>query len=65
MPGCVHVAGKAAQQRIERDHQHLKGRVRAMRRFLKLRGAQVILQTAPGPNGTRVRTSDRSLGCWE
>ena len=30
-----------AQQRIERDHQHLKGRTRGMRGFKTLAGARV------------------------
>jgi transposase-like protein len=42
LPGCVHVTGKAAQQRIERDHQHLKGRLRPMRGFKQRVCAQVV-----------------------
>jgi transposase-like protein len=42
LPGCAHVVGKSSQQRIEWDHQHLKGRVRLMRGFKKRRCAQVI-----------------------
>ena len=33
---------KAAQQEIERDHQHLKGRTRCMRGFQQLGCAQVV-----------------------
>jgi transposase-like protein len=42
LPGCRHVAGKSAQQRIERDHQHLKGRLRLMRGFKQRVCAQVV-----------------------
>ncbi len=42
LPGVLHEAGKAVQQRIERDHQHLKGRLRPMRGFKTLAGAQVL-----------------------
>jgi transposase-like protein len=42
LPEVKHIAGKMAQQRIERDHQHLKGRTRSMRGFQTLPCAQVI-----------------------
>ena len=42
LPGVEHVAGKAAQQRIERDHGHLKGRYGPMRGFKQARSAQVV-----------------------
>jgi transposase-like protein len=42
LPEAEHVAGKAAQQGIERDHQHLKGRCRPMRGFKALRCAQTV-----------------------
>jgi transposase-like protein len=42
LPEVKHIAGKLAQQRIERDHQHLKGRTRSMRGFQTLPCAQVI-----------------------
>jgi IS6 family transposase len=42
LPGIMHEAGKAIQQRIERDHQHLKGRLRGMRGFKTLAGARVL-----------------------
>lgn len=40
LPGGEHETGKSVQQRIERDHQHLKGRVRGMRGFKTLVGAR-------------------------
>ena len=42
LPAALHETGKAPQQRIERDHQHLKGRVRGMRGFKTLSGARVF-----------------------
>ena len=42
LPGVQHETGKMLQQRIERDHQHLKGRVRGMRGFKTLAGARVL-----------------------
>jgi hypothetical protein len=42
LPPVAHEAGKRIQQRIERDHQHLKGRLRPMRGFKTLAGAQVF-----------------------
>jgi transposase-like protein len=42
LPPVAHETGKAVQQRIERDHQHLKGRLRPMRGFKTLAGAQVV-----------------------
>ncbi len=42
LPGVLHEAGKRVQQRIERDHQHLKGRLRPMRGFKTLGGARVL-----------------------
>ena len=42
LPQAMHEAGKLVQQRIERDHQHLKGRVRCMRGFKALSGARVL-----------------------
>jgi len=41
-PEAEHIMGKAEQQGIERDHQHLKGRTRCMRGFQQLRCAQVV-----------------------
>ena len=42
LPGGEHVTGKREQQRIERDHQHLKGRTRSMRGFQTLPCAQTV-----------------------
>jgi transposase-like protein len=42
LPEVKHIAGKLLQQRIERDHQHLKGRTRSMRGFQTLPCAQVV-----------------------
>ncbi len=42
VPEVMHIRGKLEQQRIERDHQHLKGRTRSMRGFQTLPCAQVI-----------------------
>jgi transposase-like protein len=42
LPPVAHETGKAVQQRIERDHQYLKGRLRPMRGFKTLAGARLI-----------------------
>jgi len=42
LPGAAHETGKQVQQRIERDHQHLKGRLRGTRGFKALAGARVL-----------------------
>ncbi len=42
LPEVKHIAGKLEQQRIERDHQHLKGRTKSMRGFQTLPCAQVV-----------------------
>jgi len=44
LPAVEHIRGKLCQQRIERDHQHLKGRTRSMRGFQTLPCAQVVCQ---------------------
>jgi len=44
LPEIAHVTGKMEQQRIERDHQHLKGRTRCMRGFQTLPCAQVVCE---------------------
>jgi len=41
LPGVRHETGKLRQQRIERDHQHRKGRIGGMRGFKTLAGARV------------------------
>lgn len=42
LPPVAHETKKRVQQRIERDHQHLKGRLRPMRGFKTLAGARVF-----------------------
>ncbi len=42
LPNVIHLAGKWEQQTIERDHQHLKGRIRCMRSFKTDPTAQVV-----------------------
>jgi len=44
LPPVAHETSKVAQQRIERDHQHLKGRLRPTRGFKTLTGARVLCQ---------------------
>jgi transposase-like protein len=44
LPEVMHIRGKMEQQRIERDHHHLKGRTRSMRGFQTLPCAQVVCQ---------------------
>ena len=41
LPPVAHETGKRVQQRIERDHQHLQGRLRPLRGFKMLAGARV------------------------
>jgi transposase, IS6 family len=40
LPAVEHITGKAEQQRIERDHQHLKGRLKVFRGCKTTGGAQ-------------------------
>jgi transposase-like protein len=42
LPAAEHQTGKLVQQRIERDHGHLKGRLRPTRGFGTLAGARVL-----------------------
>lgn len=42
IPGVLHETGKRVQRRIERDPQHLKGRLRPTRGFTTLAGARVL-----------------------
>jgi IS6 family transposase len=42
LPEVEHLTGKLIQQRIERDHQQLKGRTRPMRGFKTERGARIV-----------------------
>ena len=44
LPEAEHLTGKMEQQGIERDHQHLKGRIRGMRGFQQRACAQIICQ---------------------
>jgi transposase-like protein len=44
VPEIEHSTGKMIQQRIERDHQHLKGRYRCMRGFQTIPCAQVVCE---------------------
>jgi len=44
LPPVAHEAGKRLQRRIERDHQHLKGRLRPMRSCKTMAGARVRCQ---------------------
>ena len=42
LPGADHETGKLVQQRIERDHGHLKGRLRPTRGFKTVSGARTL-----------------------
>ena len=42
LPPVLHEPGKVVQQRIERDHQHLTGRLRPTRGCKTLAGARVL-----------------------
>jgi transposase-like protein len=42
LPPVAHETGKPAQQRIERDHQHLKERLLPLRGFKTLAGARLL-----------------------
>jgi transposase, IS6 family len=44
LPEIEHITGKAEQQRIERDHQHLKGRLKVFRGCKTTGGAQRFCQ---------------------
>jgi transposase-like protein len=44
LPEVEHLTGKAVQQNIERDHQHLKGRLRVFRGCKTTGGAQRFCQ---------------------
>ena len=44
IPEAAHGTGKLEQQAIERDHHHLKGRIRGMRGFQQLGCVQVVCQ---------------------
>jgi len=53
LPAALHETGKLPQQRIERDHQHLKGRLRGMRGFQTLAGARVLCRALAFPRNLR------------
>lgn len=42
LPGAAHAAGKRVQQRVERDYQHLKGRLHPVRGSTALAGARAL-----------------------
>jgi transposase, IS6 family len=42
LPEVTHITGKMEQQGIERDHQHLKGRIQSMRGLQTVPCAQVV-----------------------
>ncbi|CAA9590475.1 MAG: hypothetical protein AVDCRST_MAG18-5039, partial [uncultured Thermomicrobiales bacterium] len=42
LPGVLHETGKRVQRRIERDHQHLQGRLRPRRGCKTLAGARIL-----------------------
>ncbi len=44
LPEVEHITGKAEQQRVERDHQHLKGRLKVFRGSKTASGAQRFCQ---------------------
>ncbi len=44
LPDVEHITGKAEQQRVERDHQHLKGRLKVFRGCKTAGGAQRFCQ---------------------
>jgi hypothetical protein len=50
--------GKAVQQWIERDHQHLKGRLRGTRRLETLTGTRVLSQVHAFVRSLRGHCSD-------
>jgi transposase-like protein len=63
LPGCAHETGKAPQQRIERDHQHLKGRLRPMRGS-RSRAAPRLSALGTASPGTWARDSIASGSSW-
>jgi transposase-like protein len=42
LPRVRHETGKAVRRRVERDHRHLKGRLRGLRGFKTLAGARTL-----------------------
>ena len=66
LPPVAHEVGKRVQQRIERDHQHLKGRLRPLRGFKTLAGARALCAARLPAQLTgrllRPRATDRHRG---
>jgi len=60
LPEALHETGKAIQQRIERDHQHLQGRSRGMRGFKTLAGARVLCRAHAFLRNLRAGCYDRA-----
>jgi len=79
LPEASHITGKAAQQAIERDHQHLKGRYRPMRGFKMRHCAQTVCaghgfvrnlregfyRLGIVPGDPRVRRAPRLMLAWD
>ena len=79
LPEVTHIRGKLVQQRIERDHQHPKGRTRSMHGFQTLPCAQVVcaghgfmrnlrngFYSLGGPGGdVHRRRSSRLVHAWD
>ena len=63
LPEVMHIRGKMEQQRIERDHQHLKGRTRSMRGFQTLPCAQTICAGHGFMRNLRNGFYDLGVGC--
>ena len=58
LPPVAHETGKRVQQRVERDHQHLKGRLGPMRGFKTLAGARVFCRAHAFLRNLRARFYD-------
>jgi putative transposase len=58
LPEAEHLTGTMIQQRIERDHQHLKGRTRPMRGFM-CRGYSLIRNLRAGFYDVGAQTTTR------
>ena len=65
LPEVKHIRGKMEQQRIERDHQHLKGRTRSMRGFQTLPCAQIICAGHGFMRNLRNGFYDLGVGCGD
>jgi len=53
LPPVAHETGKAVHQRIARDHQHRKGRLRPLRGFNTLAGARTLCRAHALPRNLR------------